>query len=143
MPLATSHSSGPGVCFFFLMLRPPQRSTLFPYTTLFRSCARAVHDSSRPRPFLRRPRSREERSFRPCAMSRHCGSCYDPLVGGGLFARFLARFSVSRRIEICFSPQCRCATERRLLPLGVAKCLRHVSAYVRDHHARIDHWSGR
>src|SRR5947209_18206491 len=24
-------------CFFFLMLRPPPRSTLFPYTTLFRS----------------------------------------------------------------------------------------------------------
>src|SRR5438034_2551751 len=26
--------------FFFLMLRRPPRSTLFPYTTLFRSCAR-------------------------------------------------------------------------------------------------------
>ena len=25
------------VCFFFLMIRPPPRSTLFPYTTLFRS----------------------------------------------------------------------------------------------------------
>src|SRR5438874_9833201 len=24
---------------FFLMIRPPPRSTLFPYTTLFRSCA--------------------------------------------------------------------------------------------------------
>src|SRR4051794_41714376 len=24
-------------CFFFLILRPPPRSTLFPYTTLFRS----------------------------------------------------------------------------------------------------------
>src|SRR3712207_8333533 len=30
-------------CFFFLMIRRPPRSTLFPYTTLFRSptCARA------------------------------------------------------------------------------------------------------
>src|SRR5438105_8293554 len=27
--------------FFFLMIRRPPRSTLFPYTTLFRSCARA------------------------------------------------------------------------------------------------------
>src|SRR3712207_8112240 len=27
------------VCFFFLMIRRPPRSTLFPYTTLFRSCA--------------------------------------------------------------------------------------------------------
>src|SRR5260370_41392795 len=26
-----------GVCFFFLMIRRPPRSTLFPYTTLFRS----------------------------------------------------------------------------------------------------------
>src|SRR6266536_5348000 len=33
--------------FFFLMIRRPPRSTLFPYTTLFRS----------PRPQLRRPRS--------------------------------------------------------------------------------------
>src|SRR2546430_17616969 len=27
-------------CFFFLMIRPPPRSTLFPYTTLFRSLDR-------------------------------------------------------------------------------------------------------
>ena len=27
--------------FFFLMIRRPPRSTLFPYTTLFRSCAAA------------------------------------------------------------------------------------------------------
>src|SRR6266516_6197486 len=26
-----------GMCFFFLMIRRPPRSTLFPYTTLFRS----------------------------------------------------------------------------------------------------------
>src|SRR5438034_6622510 len=33
------------VSFFFLLTRPPPRSTLFPYTTLFRSCgtnARAI-----------------------------------------------------------------------------------------------------
>src|SRR5947209_20414531 len=28
--------------FFFLMLRPPPRSTLFPYTTLFRSCVSVI-----------------------------------------------------------------------------------------------------
>src|SRR6266404_7050571 len=33
------------VCFFFLMIRRPPRSTLFPYTTLFRSPRR----SQRPR----------------------------------------------------------------------------------------------
>src|SRR5256885_7276856 len=32
---------GPDVVFFFLMIRRPPRSTLFPYTTLFRSLALA------------------------------------------------------------------------------------------------------
>src|SRR3970040_2771364 len=35
MPVAISYES----LFFFLMIRPPPRSPLFPYTTLFRSCA--------------------------------------------------------------------------------------------------------
>src|SRR5258707_11698426 len=35
--------------FFFLMIRRPPRSTLFPYTTLFRSRHR-VHDQSLARP---------------------------------------------------------------------------------------------
>src|SRR3712207_8506841 len=30
--------------FFFLMIRRPPRSTLFPYTTLFRSCASVTFD---------------------------------------------------------------------------------------------------
>src|SRR5256885_11999172 len=32
------------MCFFFLMIRRPPRSTLFPYTTLFRSAAKLVKD---------------------------------------------------------------------------------------------------
>src|SRR6266536_5255585 len=32
--------------FFFLMIRRPPRSTLFPYTTLFRSCNGAVAGSA-------------------------------------------------------------------------------------------------
>src|SRR3712207_7330916 len=32
------------MCFFFLMIRRPPRSTLFPYTTLFRSRAAVVGD---------------------------------------------------------------------------------------------------
>src|SRR3972149_2303227 len=31
------HERGRAFSFFFLMIRPPPRSTLFPYTTLFRS----------------------------------------------------------------------------------------------------------
>src|SRR2546429_8782395 len=38
--------------FFFLMIRRPPRSTLFPYTTLFRSCA----EGARAAPGLRRRR---------------------------------------------------------------------------------------
>src|SRR5438309_8676326 len=36
--------------FFFLMIRRPPRSTLFPYTTLFRSCSRcnAVSQATTP-----------------------------------------------------------------------------------------------
>src|SRR6266542_5094241 len=38
------------LCFFFLMIRRPPRSTLFPYTTLFRSRRRTW-----PRPRCRHP----------------------------------------------------------------------------------------
>src|SRR2546426_8450451 len=37
--------------FFFLMIRRPPRSTLFPYTTLFRSCV-LEDDLERPAPAL-------------------------------------------------------------------------------------------
>src|SRR3712207_7313016 len=40
--------------FFFLMIRRPPRSTLFPYTTLFRS-SRALPDGDRPADRARRP----------------------------------------------------------------------------------------
>src|SRR5690349_23149559 len=68
---------GPRCCvsfFFFLMIRRPPRSTLFPYTTLFRSRRpghrrrRAGHRGDRPRPVParpghpRRPRSEEHTS---------------------------------------------------------------------------------
>src|SRR2546430_11779738 len=39
--------------FFFLMIRRPPRSTLFPYTTLFRSRCAAANASSRTSPALR------------------------------------------------------------------------------------------
>src|SRR6266446_10037700 len=46
--------------FFFLMIRRPPRSTLFPYTTLFRSCGRWPCGQSRPAPPP--PRSEEHTS---------------------------------------------------------------------------------
>src|SRR5688572_32099411 len=36
--------------FFFLMIRRPPRSTLFPYTTLFRSPSRGFRSGAAPRP---------------------------------------------------------------------------------------------
>src|ERR1041385_9479834 len=52
------------LCFFFLMIRRPPRSTLFPYTTLFRSqvhdrCPHAAHEPERDQ---RHDRSEEHTS---------------------------------------------------------------------------------
>src|SRR5690349_741859 len=43
--------------FFFLMIRRPPRSTLFPYTTLFRSVERTIHNLVFWQPYLRARRS--------------------------------------------------------------------------------------
>src|SRR3989338_7036636 len=43
----SSHSSIPLSVFFFLMIRRPPRSTLFPYTTLFRSVVDLVDQDGR------------------------------------------------------------------------------------------------
>src|ERR1017187_10295509 len=51
--------------FFFLMIRRPPRSTLFPYTTLFRSAVRplpARHDAAKNGGHPRAPRSEEHTS---------------------------------------------------------------------------------
>src|SRR3989442_14161547 len=45
MPADVSHSHS---IFFFLMIRRPPRSTLFPYTTLFRSAFAAAHPRAWP-----------------------------------------------------------------------------------------------
>src|SRR2546430_14588675 len=46
--------------FFFLMIRRPPRSTLFPYTTLFRSHEREEPDEVAVRHFLRRDEGEHE-----------------------------------------------------------------------------------
>src|SRR5579859_8268601 len=46
--------------FFFLMIRRPPRSTLFPYTTLFRSRTTAPHPTATPARRPRRPPLRSE-----------------------------------------------------------------------------------
>src|SRR6266480_5335875 len=47
--------------FFFLMIRRPPRSTLFPYTTLFRSAARRSRWSGKPTSSCRTSRARSAR----------------------------------------------------------------------------------
>src|SRR5437773_9427950 len=44
--------------FFFLLISQPPRSTLFPYTTLFRSSARPGRDRGKIRPWCSRHRAR-------------------------------------------------------------------------------------
>src|SRR2546427_2269242 len=58
----------PFLFFFFLMIRRPPRSTLFPYTTLFRSPCRR-RGSSRPRRASWR-RGRRARGCRACGSGR-------------------------------------------------------------------------
>src|SRR6478672_7030064 len=55
------HEAYDGHCFFFLMIRQPPRSTLFPYTTLFRSASRR---SSGPTALRRRRWERRRPSGR-------------------------------------------------------------------------------
>src|SRR5215216_7799177 len=55
--------------FFFLMIRRPPRSTLFPYTTLFRSC--------RPPP-PRGVRPRRRRRCRPARSEEHTSELQSP-----------------------------------------------------------------
>src|SRR2546422_10017643 len=53
--------------FFFLMIRRPPRSTLFPYTTLFRSPERGEHCADRPEDEVRLPEAegRQQEQGRP------------------------------------------------------------------------------
>src|SRR5439155_16794241 len=60
-------------CFFFLIIRRPPRSTLFPYTTLFRSWWQRSLNSSRLewRRCRRKKRSRFSRSWRRRRSEEH------------------------------------------------------------------------
>src|SRR6266480_7058571 len=61
---ASSLSLPPPFLFFFLMIRRPPRSTLFPYTTLFRSrVPHRVHDRPEEQPRHAGPR-RDRKSTR-------------------------------------------------------------------------------
>src|SRR2546430_7744426 len=65
------------VFFFFLMIRRPPRSTLFPYTTLFRS---AKHDASGDR----QPPAVAPEAFRDLAGQLACWTQYQDAAGAAL-----------------------------------------------------------
>src|SRR5437764_6677889 len=70
--------------FFFLMQRPPPRSTLFPYTTLFRSRASASAVAWTPRRArrcrsTRRPRRCSPPSGRSCRSEEHTSELQSPM----------------------------------------------------------------
>src|SRR6266480_5810410 len=62
--------------FFFLMIRRPPRSTLFPYTTLFRPL-RAAHQP-RYRPVIDRPWGATLAGDRPLRRRRGCPGRHPP-----------------------------------------------------------------
>src|SRR5258708_16796313 len=63
--------------FFFLMIRRPPRSTLFPYTTLFRSHVRAPAGDGRAFPRFVPKLDGIDRSFGPAICAR---DCLDPFL---------------------------------------------------------------
>src|SRR6266540_4935165 len=78
--------------FFFLMIRRPPRSTLFPYTTLFRS--------PEPRPKARnlptRPRRARRRSLGEQDSTCRASSCAGQTLGARLVVRSLRRLAVAQ-----------------------------------------------
>src|SRR3990170_7109627 len=61
--------------FFFLMIRRPPRSTLFPYTTLFRSTSEGSPSSSSSKTWGSRPPSR---TARMCRSEEHTSELQSP-----------------------------------------------------------------
>src|SRR3989304_946596 len=111
-----------GLCvhfFFFLMIRRPPRSTLFPYTTLFRSPTTALSDAHSPRPpddLLGQFRSEEHTSELQSRLHLVCRLLLEKKT-----RTFL---SVSYRSSRCMSSGCGAAPPLRL-PVS------HLSARTR------------
>src|SRR5207249_11353552 len=74
LPLSSLHRALP-LPFFLLTIRPPPTSTLFPYTTLFRSIHRSTwsRSTARSKPMCRiaRSRPRRQNGARSCRSEEH------------------------------------------------------------------------
>src|SRR6185436_8536139 len=82
------------ISFFFLMIRRPPRSTLFPYTTLFRSPGE---------PFARARHGTAERTGNPIGHGREPRACRAAINhrGGAAFARRRAGRDTSGHVDQC------------------------------------------
>src|SRR5688572_32067377 len=92
---------------FFLMIRRPPRSTLFPYTTLFRSSGQSVDhrlDPGQPAANLgRKPAARRPQAWRP-ALRPQIGRAHVELQSqSNLVCRLLLEKKKKKYIYIMFS----------------------------------------
>src|SRR2546427_11846811 len=72
--------------FFFLMIRRPPRSTLFPYTTLFRSVSTGISEVQAA-----------SRGFSPLVKKREPSSCQHTASPGGLTTASVGHVAPSGR----------------------------------------------
>src|SRR5689334_24636154 len=103
-------------CFFFLMIRRPPRSTLFPYTTLFRS-PRALDrggvasHARRARAHLRREPRRAPRRRPPLRPSRR--QARPARHGDGVHARLRRSEEHTSELQSQFHLVCRLLLEKK------------------------------
>src|SRR5207249_11479900 len=106
--------------FFVSPTRPPPRSTLFPYTTLFRSERLQVHrgGAARPRPGLQRVRARDRRGGGRGARDRERGprACLRPVFperGGSRRTGRLRSEEHTSELQSRFDLVCRLLLEKK------------------------------
>src|ERR1039458_2538036 len=95
------------------MIRRPPRSTLFPYTTLFRSPLGLLHVVDVPAGVLRRDRGRSEALYAGPGAARMGGDCAadrDDGVDGSLLAEFPAAREQGHRARAGTDPHQRAGT---------------------------------
>src|SRR5207249_10224525 len=104
------HGHRRGLCVSFILIRPPPRPTLFPYTTLFRSwttpsSSSSPRSSSTPRRPTRTPRDRKSTRLN----SSHVSSSYAVFcLKKKMHSHFL--LANSCRVSACFSGSARSGT---------------------------------
>src|ERR1035438_10771325 len=101
----SSVTSPRAVFFFFLMIRRPPRSTLFPYTTLFRSCPSWAPIAPTPRRSSgARPTPRSEEHTSELQSLRHlvCRLLLEKKILENIYDRVFSTRPVNGGSGLCF-----------------------------------------